>query len=92
MHPSPQRRRAGWLDLTGPWGFAYDDADAGLGDGWHEDPEPFGRVIQVPYPPESELSGIHETAEHPVVWYRRTFRLGACCSISGRSTTRRGSG
>ena len=73
-HPSPQRRRAGWLDLTGPWGFAYDDADAGLRDGWQDDPAPFSRVIQVPYPPESKLSGIHETAEHPVVWYRRTFR------------------
>jgi beta-galactosidase/beta-glucuronidase len=74
-HPSPQRRRAGWLDLTGPWGFAYDDGDIGLRDGWHDDPEPFGRVIQVPYPPESALSGIHDHVEHPVVWYRRTFRL-----------------
>jgi len=74
-HPSPQRRRAGWLDLTGPWGFAYDDANAGLGDGWQDDPQPYGRVIQVPFPPESKLSGIHDTVEHPVVWYRRTFRL-----------------
>ncbi len=74
-HPSPQRRRAGWLDLTGPWGFAHDDADIGLRDGWQDDSEPFARVIQVPYPPESKLSGVHETAHHPVVWYRRTFRL-----------------
>jgi hypothetical protein len=75
MHPSPQRRRAGWLDLSGPWGFAHDDADVGLRDGWNEDPAPFTREIQVPYPPESALSGIHDPSEHPVVWYRRTFRL-----------------
>jgi beta-galactosidase/beta-glucuronidase len=75
MHPSPQRRRAGWLDLTGPWGFAYDDGDIGMRDGWQEDPKAFDRVIQVPFPPESKLSGIHDHLEHPVVWYRRTFRL-----------------
>ena len=85
-HPSPQRRRAGWLDLTGPWGFAYDDADRGLRDGWQEDPEPFERVIQVPYPPESKLSGIQETVEHPVVWYRRTFRLS---DVGGYEPVRR---
>src|SRR5215217_5800135 len=75
MHPSPQRRRAGWLDLAGPWGFAYDDADVGLRDGWQAQSEPFDRVIRVPFPPESEMSGIHDPSEHPVVWYRRTFRL-----------------
>jgi hypothetical protein len=75
MHPFPQRRRPNWLDLGGPWGFAYDDAEVGLRDGWHEDPEPFQRVIQIPFPPESARSGIHDTTEHPVIWYRRTFRL-----------------
>ena len=75
MHPFPQRRRSGWLDLTGPWGFAYDDADVGQVRGWAEDSAPFQRVIQVPFPPESELSGIHDSTEHPFVWYRRTFRI-----------------
>ncbi len=75
MHPSPQRRRAGWLDLTGPWGFAYDDGDTGLRSGWFESAEPFQQVIQVPFPPESQMSGIHDPSYHPVVWYRRTFRL-----------------
>src|SRR3954447_19274585 len=75
MHPSPQRRRSGWLDLTGPWGFAFDDAATGEAEGWHEDAAPFQRTIQVPFPPESELSGICDTAYHPVSWYRRTFRI-----------------
>jgi hypothetical protein len=76
MHPSPQRRRAGWFDLSGPWGFAYDDADIGQSAGWYADAQPFDRTIQVPYPPEAPLSGIHDPSYHPVVWYRRTFRLG----------------
>lgn len=75
LHPTPQMRRARWLDLTGTWGFAYDDSDVGLRQGWHEKDEPYDRVIRVPFPPESELSGIHDPSEHPYVWYRRTFRL-----------------
>ncbi len=75
MHPTPQFRRRHLLDLTGPWAFAYDDADVGLDQGWPDRPECFDREISVPYPPESALSGIHDPSEHPVVWYRRTFRL-----------------
>ena len=29
----------------------------------------------MPYPPESALSGIHDPAVHPVVWYRRVVRI-----------------
>jgi hypothetical protein len=95
MHPFPQRRRPNWLDLGGPWGFAYDDAEVGLRDGWHEDPEPFQRVIQIPFPPESARSGIHDTTEHPVIWYRKCLATGAtvaCCCTLARSTTPPGYG
>jgi hypothetical protein len=60
LPPVPHRAR-GWLDLCGAWEFGYDES--------------FGRTITVPYPPESELSGIAETGFHPVVWYRRTVAL-----------------
>ncbi len=86
MHPFPQLRRQNWLDLTGRWGFAYDDGDVGLSQGWHENAEPFERTIEVPYPPESELSGIHDPTEHPFVWYRRSFRLS---QVSGYSRGQR---
>ncbi len=75
LHPRPGLRRSRWIDLTGEWGFAYDDADVGLDEGWVGKPEAFDRTIRVPYPPESELSGIGDGTEHPVVWYRRTFVL-----------------
>lgn len=75
LHPTPQLRRRHHLDLSGPWAFAHDDADIGSDAGWWEDEAPFTRTITVPFPPESRASGIHDTGEHAVVWYRRTFRL-----------------
>ena len=73
LHPRPQMRRAEWIDLCGAWGFAHDDADKGLDAGWQNETAPFSRQITVPFPPESELSGINDKDYHPVVWYRRTF-------------------
>jgi len=74
-YPRPQLRRAQWQDLGGSWGFAHDDEDVGRRDGWSRDDGPFDATIQVPYPPESALSGIHDPAVHPVVWYRRVVRI-----------------
>jgi len=70
-HPRPQLLRGAWTDLGGEWGFATDDDDAGVDAGWAGNPEPFTRTITVPFPPESEASGIGDTGFHPVVWYRR---------------------
>ncbi|HKG57814.1 MAG TPA: glycoside hydrolase family 2 TIM barrel-domain containing protein [Candidatus Limnocylindrales bacterium] len=76
LHPFPQLARRAWTDLRGTWAFAYDDANAGLRDEWQDQPDCFDRRIEVPFPPESRASGIGDTTEHPVVWYRRTFRRG----------------
>ena len=70
--PNPQFARVGWLDLTGTWKFRYDDGDVGLMSGWCNDAFVDDSLdILVPYPPESELSGIGETSFHPWVWYQR---------------------
>ena len=74
LHPRPQLTRKRWTDLSGPWGFAYDDRWVGLDEGWHDRADVFDRTIEVPFPPESPASGIGDTGFHPVVWYRRTFR------------------
>ncbi len=76
-HPRPQRARPRWIDLTGPWAFAYDDANVGLDRAWTDRAEVYDRTIIVPFPPESRASGIHDTSFHPVVWYRRTFHVAA---------------
>ncbi|WP_433514826.1 glycoside hydrolase family 2 protein [Nonomuraea sp. CA-143628] len=74
-YPRPLLVRPHWQDLCGEWGYAADDRDRGLAEGWHRDAGAFTRAIIVPYPPESELSGVHEPEPHPIVWYRRTLRL-----------------
>ncbi|WP_116101758.1 glycoside hydrolase family 2 protein [Amycolatopsis thermalba] len=71
--PRPQLVRPEWFDLNGSWGFAFDDDDRGLAGRWFASADPFDRTITVPYPPESELSGLHATEPHTVVWYRREF-------------------
>ncbi len=75
LHPRPRLIRNRWVDLCGTWGFAYDDDDLGLAARWYADAEGahFDRAIQVPFPPESELSGINDKGYHPIVWYRRSF-------------------
>jgi beta-galactosidase/beta-glucuronidase len=73
-HPRPQLIRENWTDLGGKWGFAYDDSNVGLNEGWETRSEVFNKIITVPFPPESEASGIGDKAFHPVVWYRRTFQ------------------
>jgi beta-galactosidase/beta-glucuronidase len=73
LHPTPQTARRRWLELSGSWAFDYDDADTGIADGWTSREHRLSREIQVPYPPESELSGIGDTGFHRVLWYQRTF-------------------
>lgn len=75
IHPRPQLTRRQWYDLNGSWGFAYDDHDQGLAKQWQLREDIFERTIQVPFPPESEASGIADTSYHPYVWYRRTFDI-----------------
>jgi beta-galactosidase/beta-glucuronidase len=75
LHPRPRLTRDRWIDLCGVWEFAHDDDDVGLDARWFASAEPFPRQINVPFPPESEMSGINDKGFHPIVWYRRT--LGA---------------
>ena len=83
-HPRPQMARERWLDLCGEWGFAYDDADVGRDKGWPGDAAPFTRTISVPFPPESQASGIGDPTEHPIVWYRRALRLDPALQVGGQ--------
>lgn len=76
-YPRPQFVRAEWLNLNGEWEFAFDDAETGERDGWHEGAREFPARIAVPFCYQSELSGIADTAFHDTVWYRRSFVLPA---------------
>jgi hypothetical protein len=69
-YPRPQLTREAWRNLNGRWQFAA--AEPG------EQP-PVGRTLKervlVPYPVESQLSGIERHEDR--MWYRRTFTVPA---------------
>ncbi|MCQ4209034.1 PA14 domain-containing protein [Streptomyces longispororuber] len=69
-YPRPQLTRSNWQNLNGSWEFAA------AKDG---DPVPVGKKlgekILVPYPVESQLSGIERHEDR--MWYRRTFTVPA---------------
>lgn len=67
-YPRPQLTRDKWQNLNGEWQFAA--AEAG------EKPpvgKRLGEKILVPYPVESQLSGIERHEDR--MWYRRTFTV-----------------
>lgn len=69
-YPRPQLTRDAWQNLNGEWQFAA--AKSG-------DKPPVGKQlgekILVPYPVESQLSGIERHEDR--MWYRRTFTVPA---------------
>ena len=70
-HPTPLLEREHWRDLSGTWRFCFEDA--GL---WrHPSEVVFDREIEVPYAPESPLSGLDDQDFHTVVWYGLTLTL-----------------
>ncbi|MFF0286936.1 PA14 domain-containing protein [Streptomyces sp. NPDC005262] len=67
-YPRPQLTRDNWQNLNGSWEFA--GAKAG------EQPpvgRKLGEKILVPYPVESQLSGLERHEDR--MWYRRTFTV-----------------
>src|SRR5687767_890046 len=73
-YPRPQFVRADWLNLNGEWEFAFDDNNRGRELGWHFGLELEKRII-VPFPYQSELSGINDKSIHEYVWYARSFEI-----------------
>jgi beta-galactosidase/beta-glucuronidase len=59
-YPRPHLRREAWASLDGEWEFGAGDKQV------------FNRRVNVPFCPESELSGIGERVGD-VLWYRRRF-------------------
>ena len=73
-YPRPQFVREEWSNLNGVWEFAFDADDEGREAGWHDGRELSARIV-VPFPYQSELSGIGDKSIHRVVWYARTFEV-----------------
>jgi len=73
-YPRPQFVRAEWMNLNGEWEFAFADANEGREQNW-QDGRALPARIRVPFPYQSELSGIGDRGIHEVVWYARDFEI-----------------
>jgi beta-galactosidase/beta-glucuronidase len=73
-YPRPQLVRAHWQSLNGPWKFTFDPERKYThpkdGIDWQHE-------IRVPFPPESQASGIGDRGFHSVCWYEREFDIQA---------------
>ncbi len=74
-HPKPQFERANWQNLNGLWDFEFDFGNSGAERGMHCENAEFAKKINVPFCPESKLSGIGYTDFMTSVWYRRSFSV-----------------
>ncbi|HEY9122037.1 MAG TPA: sugar-binding domain-containing protein [Brevefilum sp.] len=68
-YPRPQRIRERWMNLNGYWDYAIRPMGSGS-------PEEYDGKILVPFPLESQLSGVGKALQ-PIdsLWYRRSFTL-----------------
>ena len=67
-YPRPQLRRDSFFNLNGLWDFTVSSSP--------DLPDIYDKTIQVPYPPQSLLSGIHQDyPEEMYLFYRTTFTL-----------------
>ena len=74
-YPRPQFVRDEWACLNGKWQFEIDSADSGIERGM--DKRELAGSINVPFCPESELSGVKCEDFMNAVWYRREFEVPA---------------
>lgn len=74
-HPKPQFMRDKWENLNGIWEFEIDDGKSGEERGLYKTDAVFHQKINVPFCPESRLSGIQNLDFMNSVWYRREIDI-----------------
>lgn len=74
-HPNPQFMRNNWLNLNGEWDFIYDNENSGEAKGFYKTDYPFNKKINVPFCPESKLSGVGNVDFIRGIWYRRNVNI-----------------
>ncbi len=73
-YPRPELVRSEWVNLCGEWEFEFDFGKSGKARGV-QNKEKLDRVINVPFCPESKLSGVEYKDFINACWYRRTVVL-----------------
>lgn len=75
-YPRPQFERENWINLNGEWSCAFDFSRSGEAKDWQNAPA-FEQKINVPFCPESKLSGIGFTDFIEMMWYQREIAIPA---------------
>lgn len=73
-HPRPDRRRDDYINLNGTWDFEIDNAKVGIEKNF-QSRQSLEMKINVPFCPESKLSGVCHTDFMNAVWYRRNIKI-----------------
>ena len=73
-HPRPQFVRNSWLNLNGQWTCDYSKNIKGFNKSTLNKKK-FSKKINVPFCPESKLSGIGNTDFMQEIWYHKNFKL-----------------
>lgn len=74
-YPKPQFMRENWLNLNGEWQFEIDNGNSGAERKLFEASQEFSQKINVPFCPESKLSGVENVDFMNSVWYKREFEI-----------------
>lgn len=74
-HPKPQFMRENWLNLNGEWQFEIDNSNSGEERKLFNESQDFSLKINVPFCPESKLSGVENVDFMNSVWYKREFEI-----------------
>jgi beta-galactosidase/beta-glucuronidase len=72
VYPRPQLQRERWTSLDGEWRFLFDPQRRFR---QPSEIQEWPSRIRVPYPPESQASGIGDRGFHPCCWYEREFQV-----------------
>jgi len=80
LPPRPDWSRP-FVLLDGMWDFDFDPNNAGLQENWAET-HTYSLQIRVPFPWQSELSGIQDVKYQGAAWYQREISIPA--SVKGR--------
>ena len=73
-YPRPELVRENWTNLCGEWEFEFDFGKTGKKRGV-QNKEKLDQVINVPFCPESKLSGIEYKDFFAACWYRKTVTV-----------------
>ena len=74
-HPNPNFKRNDYIILNGQWHFEFDFGNSGKERNLFAVDAELSKKINVPFCPESELSGIGYKDFMAAVWYKRTVEI-----------------